>query len=133
MLNRLYKKDEVPPIADILNENNTLWNSYIDPLSGALQEYKHLMLASNLLTYRVYRTSTGDYFFADNKFSDAEHHYREALRYDKADVNVFHRLAAALSEQKKCTEAELILTEAYTAFPEDLATRLFFYKALYRL
>lgn len=128
LLYKLYKKDNLPSEKSILQRNDDKWNAYIDPYEGSLRSYKHLMLASNLLLYRIYRTETADYFFAGKDFAGAERHYKAAIRYDDSNVKLFQRLAASQIEQKKCDVAEKNLQTAYERFPTNLDTPLFFVK-----
>lgn len=128
VLTRLYHKSNIPSSDMLLEKNNNLWNSYHDPFDGALGYYNHLMLSTNLLTWRIYRAGTGDYFFAAKKFAGAEAHYREALRYNNDDINIYHRLAATLIEQNKCKEAENELSNIYKSNPENISTHLLFIK-----
>ncbi len=128
LLYKLYAKDAFPSANDINKRNNALWNSYSDPFAGSLGTYKHLMLASNLLLYRIYRAETGDYFFAAKEYKEAEKHYAAALRYDDNDVKIYQKLAATQMEQKKCSEAEKTLMIAYEKFPESTETPLFLIK-----
>lgn len=128
VLYKLYKKDSLPPIDKLLKKNDDLWASYADPLDGSLGEYRHLMLATNLLIYRMHRYNTGEYFFAARDFAGAERHYVAALRYDENDVKVHQKLALARIEQHKCNQAEKVLSYAFEKFPKAKETALIYVK-----
>jgi len=128
LLYKLFSKEDFPSAKEINNINNALWSSYHDPYSGSLGQYKHLMLASNLLLYRIYRAETADYFYAAKNYGEAEKHYAAALRYDDNDVKIYQKLAAAQMDQKKCVEAEDTLKNAYDKFPSSVENPLFLIK-----
>jgi hypothetical protein len=128
LLYRLFNKKNLPSEESILKKNNELWDSYYDPLAGSLGSFKHLMLSTNLLLYRLYREETGDYFYVAKRYSEAEVHYRAALRYENSNALTYQKLSIALMGQKKCDEALGILDETYKKFPKSSETSLYYVK-----
>ncbi len=128
VLYKLYDKNNLPPIKELLKKNDDLWAKYYDPMDGSLSKYKHLMLATNLLIYRMHRYETGNYFLAAKDLPGAERHFLAALRYDDNDVKVHQKLALVLLEQEKCERARTVLSDAHKKFPKAKETALLFVK-----
>ncbi len=81
LLFRLYNTDTETLDPDTyFADNERLFASYQDPLSGALGQYRHVMLADVLRIYARARTAVGNSLFKLGKIAQAREYFKHAFR-----------------------------------------------------
>ena len=100
------KSDTSLKETEVISENERLWASYHDPLSGSLSQYKNLMLSDVLKSYSVSCQEIGYWAAKKGYYLQSENHLLEAQRLDPRDVDSYVILSQVYLMQKKCEQAK---------------------------
>lgn len=126
LLYRLYRPKDIPTVSSILMQNDRLWKSYSDPLSGSLGQYRNLMLANILDFYKEGRIETGLLYYDAGFYEKALSYYTKAVTYNDSDPEIYFHRGLALSKLLRCSDAEKSLRIGL----EKGGQKRFFYEAL---
>lgn len=106
LLFRYYKNEDLPPDNVILAENDRLWSSYHDPLSGSLSKFKSLLLSDVLTLYATAHQETAFWEAKRGYNEKAASHLLAAEKLDPGDPDSYNILSQVYIQQGKCDKAK---------------------------
>ncbi|MBI5452080.1 hypothetical protein HY945_01330 [Candidatus Gottesmanbacteria bacterium] len=120
LLFRYFKNEDLPQNEEILKENEKLWASFQDPLSGSLSKYQNLILSDVLRIYGLSHQEFG-FWAAKRGFSKvAREHLLSAEKLFPEDLDSFTILAQVYIVEKRCEEAQKQIETIVGKDPENL-------------
>lgn len=114
----LYPKDAAFDKDEYLSENNRLFASYQDLLSGALGRYTHVMLADTLRVYSNGRFEVGKALVKLGFIKESQEYFSDAFRLNSENPDTLIELIGTQILLKECSEAEEVLKKATARFPK---------------
>lgn len=103
----------------LLEKNDTLFDMYQDPLSGALSVYRHAMLSDVLRVYGNAYRQFGYYLLSKSMPKESEKYLLKAYEYQPSLVDTSLQLAISYLEQKKCDDAIKTLNTAQKQYVNE--------------
>lgn len=117
LLYEIVSLENLTPLPLLKEQNNTLFDSYANPLEGILSRFKHLMLADVLDVYAWAHINYGKTLVRATAYDDAIRAFQSAVALDgdssKADAYTY--LGATYAVTGKCTDALDALSKAKSA------------------
>lgn len=99
---------DIPKPQDVLLNNEYLWSTFSDPLSGALSRYTHLLLSDIPRVYAEKHLVLSRSYLAVNALDKMEHELKQAYRLIPFDSVSYVPLVLFLVHEKRCDEALVI-------------------------
>jgi hypothetical protein len=117
---RYYKEGNVPPVDELIDKNNQLWQDYNDPLSGSLGEFKNLFLAHLLEYYENAAKAWSEYLLSQDQPEEAAKYLEKSLHYEEQKDKDYYLLQGRVHLKKKdCQKAEQLFKNLKKVYPED--------------
>ncbi len=108
ILYRLYKKEDLPTVSQIIEENDRLWSIYQDPKQGSLKNFENLFLTNVLFPYGISHHEYARFLLNTENYSKALEHIQKSydLMDDPQNYYLENEILVKLS---KCDQALEIL------------------------
>ncbi len=106
MIVKYYKDTSALPTKDEgISQNRIFWNTTYNPLSGALSNYRHMLLSDVARYYAAKRLIFGDYLslYDENELAYSE--YKKTLSYDPTNGNAYSSLLKLEVSMHLCVPA----------------------------
>lgn len=105
LLKYYFKEEDIPSEEEIIKINKDLWDSYHNPLIGALSEYKHLMLFDIAKYYADSLLDFSENLFRVERYQESIPFLTKASMYQPYNAHIRYSLGKAYFENNECNKA----------------------------